>query len=95
MFNRFRFYFGLYKEIKETPEIPEVTKFLENNKIFQKAALSFHNLKLKAWQKLDEAAFPEEYENRKYIDQNSSNQSKTQQNNYDPSKKGQSQTKRK
>lgn len=49
MFSRLRFYLGLYKELKETPEIPEVTNYLENSKKFEKLALSINNIKLKAW----------------------------------------------
>lgn len=49
MFNRFRLFFDLYKEAKNAQPMPEVTEFLENSKIFEKAALKINNLKLKAW----------------------------------------------
>ena len=49
MFRKLRFYLGLYKEIKETPDIPEFTQFLEKSKTFEMISLSFNNLKLKVW----------------------------------------------
>ena len=78
MFRRFRLFFDLYKEAKNAPEIPEVTEFLEKSKFFSKFSLGFHNLRIKAWQKLDEAAFPEEYENKKYLEHHKEKESTKQ-----------------
>ena len=59
----------LLKEVKQTPEEPQITKFLVENSLFRNIALKFHNMKLKTWQKFDEAAFPENYKNEKRIEQ--------------------------
>lgn len=58
----------IMKEVKQTPEAPGLTDFLSSNQTFRNAVLKFHNFKLKAWQKVDEAAFPENYKNGKMID---------------------------
>jgi len=76
MFRRFRLFFDLYKEAKNAPEIPEVTDFLEKSKFFSRFSLGFHNFRIKAWQKLDEAAFPEEYAEKKYLEYHKEEQQK-------------------
>ncbi len=63
-----RFFAMLFREYKTSKEIPEVTKFLQENDKFKDLSLKVHNSKLKLWQLLDQAAFPEEYENKKYIE---------------------------
>ena len=65
---RFRLLSMFFKEFKETPHNPELTNFLSNNQHFVKGAHKVHDLKLKFWQKLDEAAFPENYKNEKLIE---------------------------
>lgn len=57
------------KELKQTPEAPQITEFLSENQFFRSGALKLHNMKLKFWQKFDEAAFPENYKKDKMIDQ--------------------------
>ena len=73
---KFRSFLGLFKEIKDTPHHPELTNFLSNNETFQKSCIKAFNLKQKFWKKLDEAAFPEDYKDAKYLEQNSQNESK-------------------
>lgn len=65
---KFRLLALFFKEFKETPHSPDLTNFLSNNPHFIKSALRVHDLKLKFWQKLDEAAFPEDYANEKLIE---------------------------
>lgn len=65
---RFKMFMDIYKEAKNAPEIPEVTRFFEKSNLFEKVVMKMHNLKLKIWLKLDEAAFPEEHQNKKYIE---------------------------
>lgn len=60
----------LFKEFKETPHNQDLTNFLAKNQSFVKGALKVHDLKTKFWQKLDEAAFPENYKNGKLIEEN-------------------------
>ena len=64
----------LFNDFKQAPEIPEVTNYLANNKKFEKLSIEIDNLKLKFWQKLDEAAFPEEYEDKKHLEEKNKNQ---------------------
>ena len=59
----------ILKEMKQAPEAPQMTDFLSSNHTFQNVALKIHNLRLKFWQKVDEAAFPENYKNDKMIEQ--------------------------
>jgi len=59
----------IMREMKQTPEAPQMTEFLSSNQTFRNTALKIHNLRLKFWQKFDEAAFPENYKNEKMIDQ--------------------------
>ena len=75
-FNYFNFFSLLAKEVKTVKETPEVTNFLSQNKAFKNAAIGFHNLKLKFWQKMDEAAFPENYTQDKLIENNNSKKKK-------------------
>ena len=58
----------LFKEIKETPENAQLTNILVNSKGFRNVSLKIHSLKQTFWQKLDEAAFPEDYKANKFID---------------------------
>lgn len=70
-----RFNFNIFsimmKEAKSVKETPELTNFLSQSKSFQNAALKIHNLKLKFLQKMDEAAFPENYTQEKMIEHHS------------------------
>lgn len=65
---RFNLLKMFFKEIKDTPASPELTNFLSNNQHFVKGANKIHDLKAQFWQKLDEAAFPENYKNEKLIE---------------------------
>ncbi len=65
---RFRLLGLFFKDLKETQHHPEITNFLSNNESFVKGALKVHDLKNKFWQKVDEAAFPENYVNEKLIE---------------------------
>ncbi len=65
---KYNLFATVFKEIKQTPEAPQVTDFLTGNKTFRNASLGIHNFRLKFWQKMDEAAFPENYKNDKLID---------------------------
>lgn len=56
-----RFLTQAFKSFQDTAHSPELTSFLSSNKTFVKSALKVHDLKQKFWQKLDEAAFPENY----------------------------------
>ena len=58
----------ILREMKAAPEVPQMTDFLSSNHTFRNAVLKIHNLRLKFWQKLDEAAFPENYKNDKMIE---------------------------
>lgn len=66
--NKFKGFFGIFKEVKETPHNPELTKILENSKTFEKAAFKVHDMQKKFWTELDKAAFPEDYEHKKIED---------------------------
>lgn len=68
--------FKNFKGIKETPHNQDLTNFLSNNESFVKGALKVHDLKNKFWQKLDEAAFPEDYELKKIENKNKGNNGK-------------------
>lgn len=46
---RFNIWFSLFREVKNAPEIPEVTNFLTKSKFFEKIAMKIHFMKLKAW----------------------------------------------
>jgi len=64
-----RLFFRGLKEFKETTHHAELTNFLSGNKFFIKSALKVHDAKSKFWQKLDEAAFPENYQDGKLIEE--------------------------
>ncbi len=48
MSNKFKLFTMLYKEAKNAPEIPELTKFLANNDTFKQIAKKVENSKMKA-----------------------------------------------
>ena len=62
--------------MKQTPHNQDLTNFLSNNDHFVKGALKVHDLKNKFWQKLDEAAFPEDYELKKIENKNKESNNK-------------------
>ena len=51
-----------FDTVKEVPHNQQLTSFLSSNPHFVKSCLKVHDMKTKFWQKLDEAAFPEDYE---------------------------------
>lgn len=62
---KFNKFLGLFKEIQQTPHHPELTDFLSKNKHFQKMCYGIHEFPSYLLRKLDEAAFPENYEQEK------------------------------
>jgi hypothetical protein len=69
--NKFKIFTGLFKEFKETPANPHLTEFLSQNDGFKQAALKVHDLKLKFFNELDKAAFPENHKDDKFIEDKS------------------------
>lgn len=65
--NRFKVFFGIFKEVKNTPHHPELTEYLSKNEHFQKACHKVHDFQYYLLRKLDEAAFPENYQDQKLI----------------------------
>lgn len=72
----FNIFSSVLKEAAHRPENQDLTNILSRSKGFQKFALKLHNTKLKFWQKLDEAAFPENYTNDKMIEQHKKKKNK-------------------
>ena len=73
---RLKFFTSFLKGFKETQHNEGLANFLSNNNSFVKGALKVHDLKSKFWQKLDEAAFPENYKNDKMIEESSKKKKK-------------------
>ena len=46
---KFNFFKELFGDVKNTKEIPELTKFLVDNHSFKEISQKFHGMKLKAW----------------------------------------------
>ena len=66
-----RFLSQVLKKFQNTPHNQEITSFLSSNRLFVRSALKIHDLKQKFWQKLDEAAFPEDHNALKGIENKS------------------------
>lgn len=56
-----RNFLNLFKIVKDAPEYDSLTHVLKNSQSFKKFVHKTEFMKMKFWQKIDEAAFPEEY----------------------------------
>lgn len=64
----FNLFSVICRDAKQIPENQHITDFLSQSQVFRKFSMGIHNLKLKFWRSIDQAAFPENYKNDKFID---------------------------
>lgn len=66
--SRWNFVYTLFKQVKNTSDIPHLTEGLQHSSTFRKACLAVHNAKERIKRQIHEEAFPEEKQTHKEID---------------------------